>query len=152
MRAMFRCCKRCGRVAVPSVVGDIDEHFCAVKRELPYLVGEDRLVTDEDSDLHVPGIEWHATAAASEGTDLAGERLGEGDEILEWNEFAERYQMDFVVARDPLPAGCDQRSRVEDVRRPIAIASVINAHRPGDDVGIRRARQVHREYSAGEDR
>src|SRR3984957_6171917 len=90
-------------VAVPAVVADVDENFCAERGELANFVGEDGFIADEDAVAVMLAVRAgekkdFVHVAASELGDAAGEFLGEEEELLEWNVFAEGDQVDFVVA------------------------------------------------------
>jgi hypothetical protein len=47
MRTISRCCIARGALAEVAVVGDVEQHFRAVRREAPHEIGEDGFVADE---------------------------------------------------------------------------------------------------------
>src|SRR6185437_5865887 len=46
----------CTTVPVPAVVRDVHEYFCAIPRELPYLVRENGFVTDKYAQFLFPRL------------------------------------------------------------------------------------------------
>src|SRR5579862_2244347 len=64
-------------VAVPSVIGNVDEDLRALIGELADFVGEDGFVTDENAELFAAGIEGLARHSMSEFADFLGEASSE---------------------------------------------------------------------------
>src|ERR1022692_5283924 len=50
-------------VAVPAVVRNIQQNLCALQRSLTHLVGKDRLVADERSQVFAAGLQWCVRSA-----------------------------------------------------------------------------------------
>src|SRR5580704_12762014 len=70
-------------VAVPAIVGDVDQNLCAIFDELADLVTEDGLVTDEGAVVVAAKWEDSARGTAIHVTGASGELAGEEEEVLE---------------------------------------------------------------------
>ncbi len=73
---------RRARVAVPSIVADVHQHFGAEPRKLPHFVGKHRLVADEDAIAMAVEAEDLALVAARELGNAAGEFVREESKSL----------------------------------------------------------------------
>src|SRR5438105_11945711 len=90
---------RSSAFAVPTVIGDVHQHFGSALREETDLLGKDRFVTDEYSHLVAIEIEDCPLSARSEIPNVLSDLASKGKETLEGHIFAERHQMDLVVAQ-----------------------------------------------------
>src|SRR3954470_6063874 len=86
---LFQMLPRGGGVAEPAVVRNVYEHLRAVRREIAYLAGEHRLVTDEGADRQAPRPEYVVVAARDEVADFAGQLIGKSQKLLEGYVLAE---------------------------------------------------------------
>src|SRR5512141_1813398 len=100
-------------IAVPAIVGNVYQHLRARFCELTDLVRENGFVADEDAKLLVSSLDWKASCARAEITDLFGQASGKAENLLERQVLPEWNQMHFVVAANPLARGADDGSRIE---------------------------------------
>ena len=102
MRAMFRCCQ--GALVSPYQPSSLmfTSTSAPLRAKLPHLVGKDRFVADEDAIAMraVAATEDLALGAAGERRDAAGELVRKEEQVLERNVFAERHEVNLVVAAD----------------------------------------------------
>jgi hypothetical protein len=124
-------------VAVPAVVADVDEDFGAELGEVAHLVGEDRLIADEDAvavGFTVRGGETEdfAVFATCERGDPAGEFTGKLEQVGEGNVLAEGDEMDLVVAADADAICRDDEGGVKVVCLLVCRVGGGGAGRPAD--------------------
>src|SRR5579859_1059841 len=74
-------------LAVPSVVGDVDEHLRAIDRELPDFLGENRFIADKNSYSLVAGGEDGARGSRAKIAYLTGQFIGKAENELVRNVF-----------------------------------------------------------------
>jgi len=87
-------------IAIPGVVTDVDEDFCAELSEVAYFIRKDCFVADEDAIAMAVEAEGGAIGSAAERGDFAGELVREGEVLLERDVFAEGNEVDLVVSAD----------------------------------------------------
>src|SRR5579871_1719700 len=92
----------CARVAIPSIIGDIDQHLGPHLRKLAHLIGKDGLVADESSIGMAIGGEDGTLLAGIEEANLGEETLGEEEEVLIGDVLAKWDEMHLVVTANEL--------------------------------------------------
>src|SRR6185312_14259547 len=97
-------------LAIPSIVGDIDQDLGAVGNELAYFIRKDRFITNDHSEFGAAEIEDAALRAAREVSHFTSQLAGEEEKLFERHVFAEGDQMNLVIAPDSVPAGIDDQS------------------------------------------
>src|ERR1700744_492477 len=106
----------CGAgVAVPAVVGDVDEYVGTLLGEMADLVTEDGFVADEDAVGVAAGGEDGAVRAWLEGAYFVEEIFGEEEEFFEGDVLAEGNEVHLVIVADEGAVGIDEGGSV--VRR-----------------------------------
>jgi len=131
-------------VAVPAIVREVDQHLRAETGKLANLVGEDRLIAEEDAVAMAIEAEDLALGSAAHLANVAGEGAGKGEQFMEGHILAEGNEVDFVVAAQ----GC--AVRVDDQRGVVALHRVFcfgesNAFSTDDQRSLRRGGHiVHR--------
>ena len=138
---MLRCCQARAGVAVPSVVGDVDEHFGSLLGVLAHLVGEDGLVTDEGAVGVTAGGEDGAMSARIKRAYFVEKAPRKEEELLEGNVLAERNEMHLVIAARELSLRRNKGGRVIHVVAARISRSSIDAYVAHDDGCFRRAGQ-----------
>jgi hypothetical protein len=88
----------CTGVAIPAVVGDIDEYLRVIFHELADLVAEDGFVTDEDTIGVAIAMEDGAVGAAVHIAGPGGKLLREEEEVFEGNVLTPWNKVDLVIA------------------------------------------------------
>ena len=86
-----------------AIIREIHENVCALFRELPDQIGKSRFVADEHSKAVTGGRQNLDVVARDEIASLLGDPIDEGEERR--HEFAERHEIDFVVAAHLRPSG-----------------------------------------------
>src|SRR5579883_3495993 len=117
-------------IAVPAIVGDVDEDLRALCRQLADFVGEDRFVADEDAKLLGSGPERGARGAARKVADSLGQASGESEDGGERDILAERHEVDLAVTAVPGAGGTDEGGGVVDGLR------IVDAERTGHHPGM----------------
>src|SRR5277367_7149038 len=92
-------------VAVPAIVGDVDEDLGSIHGELAYFIGKDRFIADEDTEGVSTCAEDLAILAAVEVVDLLSEVFREEEDIAVRDVFAKRHEMNLVVAANDIAVG-----------------------------------------------
>ncbi len=91
----------CGAgIAVPAVIGDVDEDVGPLLGEMANLIAKDRFVADEDSVGVTARGEDSLVRAGFEGAYFVEEIFCEEEEIFERDVFAEGHEMHLVVVTD----------------------------------------------------
>src|SRR5579863_9454662 len=101
-------------VAVPSVIGNVDENRRAPIGELAHFIGEYGFVADEQAEPLVSRIQRLARRAMLKLADLFRQAAGKRKYAWKRKVLSERHQMSLVVPRRPLAARTDQRGGVEE--------------------------------------
>src|ERR1700761_4814107 len=85
------------RVAIPAIIGNIDQHFRSVFREQAYFVAENFLVADEDTKAMAASRKDHAPPAVGHVASLLGQVPGEGEKVLIRDVLSPGNEVDLVV-------------------------------------------------------
>ena len=133
----------CGAgVAVPAVVGDIDEHIGSLLGEMADFVAEDRFVADEDTVGVTARREDGLVGARLEGAYFVEEIFCEEEEIFEGDVLAKGNEMHLVVVADEGAVSVDEGGAiVRDVTR-LGGRVRLEAGVTGNDGGLRCAGKV----------
>ncbi len=117
MRAMFRCCH--GALVSPYQPSSLmlTSTSAPISGKVADLVGKDGFVADEDAVAMTRPVlcgkeKDAAVGSAREVADPAGELVGKDEQIFEGNVFAERNEVDLVVAADAASVGSDDHGGV----------------------------------------
>src|SRR5437588_6382823 len=102
-------------LAIPEIIGDIDEHLSAVGGELAYFTGKDRFIADENAIASAVQVEDLALRSRSKVPDFARQLFSEKQEFLQGHIFAEGHQMDLVIATYHLALRIQDERGVEQV-------------------------------------
>src|SRR6185437_14655763 len=120
-------------VAVPAVVGDVDENFGSLLGVLANLIGKDGLVADKGAVSMAAGGEDSAMNAWIEGAYFVEKTLGEEEELFERDVLAERNEMHLVIATRELPLRRNKGGGVIHVVAARISGSSIDAYVANDD-------------------
>ncbi len=132
---MLRCCQAALVSPYQPSLEMLTRTSAPFELVLADLVGEDRLVADEDAVGVAAGGEDLAVAAGIEGADLVEEVLGEEEELLEGDVFAEGDEVHLVVAAGEGAVGGDEVGGVvEQVAAIFAGVGVVGADAVDADV------------------
>lgn len=112
-------------IAIPAIVGDVDEHLRSLLNILANLVGKDGFITDESPIGMAVRGEDDTVSAGIEGAYFVEQTLCKEKEALEGNVLAKRNQVHLVVASSKISVRRDKRCGVEKfVSTGICIAAV----------------------------
>src|ERR1039457_5225249 len=103
-------------VAVPPVIGNIQQNLCALQRPLPYFVGKNRFVADKHSHSLASSLQRHTRCAVLKLSHLFGQPSSERKQLRKRQILPEWHQMHFVISSYPLPLRVDQRRGIENLR------------------------------------
>src|ERR1035438_4862906 len=113
---------RSAGVAVPAVVGDVDQYLRPVLRKEAYLVGEDRLIADEEAESVAAGLKHLALLSALEIDELVRELLREEEQVAVGDVFTEGHEVNLVVT----PSHCAIWIRQQ--RRVVGPCRIVSEH------------------------
>src|SRR5581483_570549 len=94
-------------VAVPAVIGDVDQHLRSVAGELANFIREDGFIADENSEFDTTSVQGFARGACVEITDFFCQAAGKREHLLKRQILAEGDEMYLVVTRNPISLGTD---------------------------------------------
>ncbi len=124
-------------VAVPAVVGDVDQDFGSLLGELADLVAEDGLVADEGSVGVAAGGEDGALLAGIEEAYFVEEALCEEEEVLVGDVLAEGDEMHLVVAaNEARPAAMTKEAELNRMYPRSFVGGAVDADVADDDRSV----------------
>src|SRR5438552_16123369 len=94
-----------GRFAKPTVICDYDQELRSRLDETADEIGKDALRANGCGDPVSIERGDCIFRSGNEVSDLAGETLGKEQQALEWNIFAKRHKMHFVISRNLITFG-----------------------------------------------
>ena len=133
-------------VAVPAVVGDVNEDFGTLFGEFANLVAKDGLVADEGSVGVAARGEDDSVLAGIEGARFVEQTLCEEEKFLERDVLAEGDEVHLVVAGYEFPLRADEGGGVEEVVAAWVVSGAVSADVACDDGRAGLAGEIrHRE-------
>src|SRR3989442_11397213 len=94
-------------VAIPAVVGQVDNRLGAALHILTHFIWKNRLIADKNAKRLPACIQRFAGVSPSEVSDLVRQHVHEWKETFERNVFAKGHEMCLVIARRQVAIGTD---------------------------------------------